>query len=369
MTDELSEINLVTDKTRAVLGERQIESYREHRREYCEWMLEKGKHLGRRDGYSLETVKMRAYRLDRFYRMVWDVEDRYTEEITSDHADAFLHWLSDQDFSESYKASFQKALLSLFRWKEWKTDGNVTWDPDYRFSSDSIHNPRDILTKAERRRLREASLSYGSVPTYQNVTPEERTRWNRYLSKRFGKPMDEIGPDDWAKANSWKFTSTMWMSMDAGLRPKEVAEAKVSWIDFENEVLRIPWEESVKNEDNWRVSLLPKTTHFLGKWLQERQVRDKYEGSDRLWLTRYGNPYKSLSLNRLLRKLLDAAGIDTSDREITWYSIRHSVGTYMTREEDLKAAAAQLRHKSLKTTARYDQAPVEDRRDALERMG
>ena len=143
----------------------------------------------------------------------------------------------------------------------------------------------------------------------------------------------------------------------------------MSWIDFENEVLRIPWEESVKNEDNWRVSLLPKTAHFLGKWLQERDVREKYEGSDRLWLTRFENPYGSRSLNRLLRKLLDAAGIDTSDRQITWYSIRHSVGTYMTREEDLKAAAAQLRHKSLKTTARYDQAPVEDRRDALERMG
>lgn len=82
-------------------------------------MLEKGKHLGRGDGYSLKMVEMRAYRLVRFYRMVWHVEGRYTEEITPDHADAFLRWLADQNHSESYKASFQKALLSLFRWKEW----------------------------------------------------------------------------------------------------------------------------------------------------------------------------------------------------------------------------------------------------------
>lgn len=44
-------------------------------------------------------------------------------------------------------------------------------------------------------------------------------------------------------------------------------------------------------------------------------------------------------------------------------------GTYMTREENLAAAAAQLRHKSTQTTMRYDNTPVEDRKDAFERMG
>ena len=51
------------------------------------------------------------------------------------------------------------------------------------------------------------------------------------------------------------------------------------------------------------------------------------------------------------------------------YAIRHSVGTYMTREEDLAATKAQLRHKSVRTTMKYDAAPVEDRREALDRMG
>jgi integrase len=54
---------------------------------------------------------------------------------------------------------------------------------------------------------------------------------------------------------------------------------------------------------------------------------------------------------------------------MSWYSIRHSVGTYMTREEDLAAAQAQLRHKSETTTMKYDQTPPEDRKDALDRMG
>lgn len=45
------------------------------------------------------------------------------------------------------------------------------------------------------------------------------------------------------------------------------------------------------------------------------------------------------------------------------------VGTYMTREQDLAAVQAQLRHKSSETALRYDQTPIEDQRDALNRMG
>lgn len=40
----------------------------------------------------------------------------------------------------------------------------------------------------------------------------------------------------------------------------------------------------------------------------------------------------------------------------------------MVSERDLKAAKDQLRHRSAKTTMKYDQVPVEDRRDALDRM-
>ena len=54
---------------------------------------------------------------------------------------------------------------------------------------------------------------------------------------------------------------------------------------------------------------------------------------------------------------------------MSWYSIRHSTGTYITHEEDLAAAQAQLRHESPETTMKYDQAPVEDRQNALDRTG
>lgn len=54
---------------------------------------------------------------------------------------------------------------------------------------------------------------------------------------------------------------------------------------------------------------------------------------------------------------------------MSWYTIRRSVGTYMTKERDLAAAKAQLRQKNPMTTMKYDQVPLEDLRDALNRMG
>ncbi|CDK37850.1 xerC/D-like integrase [Halorubrum sp. AJ67] len=62
-----------------------------------------------------------------------------------------------------------------------------------------------------------------------------------------------------------------------------------------------------------------------------------------------------------LHELCEIAGIPVENRQMSWYTIRHSVGTYLTWEKDLASAKAQLRHKSPKTTIRYGQTPVEDR--------
>ena len=134
-------------------------------------------------------------------------------------------------------------------------------------------------------------------------------------------------------------------------------------------MLRIPKEESTKSTDNWIVGLSERTSTMLGRWLEARGNYPLYDDTDAIWLTRQGNPYGSASLRYLLHRLCEIADISTEDRQMSWYAIRHSTGTYMTREEDLAAAQAQLRHKSVQTTMKYDQAPVEDRRDALNRMG
>jgi site-specific recombinase XerD len=108
---------------------------------------------------------------------------------------------------------------------------------------------------------------------------------------------------------------------------------------------------------------------MLTRWLQERRAHPDYDDCDALWLTREENRYGTGALSYLLGRLCEIADIETDNRQMSWYAIRHSVGTCMTREEDLAAAQTQLRHKSAETTMKYDQTPVEDRQDALDRMG
>jgi len=336
-----------------------------------EWLLDLGKDPEKAEGYAHSTVQMRMWRLDKFYRFVWnELDEGYTESISTEHADQWMQHLAHQELSAEYKSDCQKSCKTLFKWQAWKNSSEVEWEPSINYTGESgTHSPRDFLMREERRKLREASLEYGSVPSYDGCSPVERDRWKAHLAQRFGKSKSEISREDWKRANSFKIPSLVWTSLDAGLRPIEVGNAKLSWIDLGNELLRIPKEESSKNVENWTVSLTERTTKFLEKWLDERRQYSRYTGSDRLWLTRESNPYTTQSLNYIMKRLCSLADIDRSQRKITWYSIRHSTGTYMAREEGLGAAQQQLRHKSEQTTMKYDQAPVEDRRDALDKIG
>lgn len=359
-------IVLLPEPTREMLNDRQRVDYRNHRRQWVKWLCNLGKNPDKAEGYAFQVAKRRAHDTDMFYRYVWsDHADGYTTTVNHDHADAYMKELAYSDYSESHKSNVQKALMSLFRWR----DDTEEWDPEITYSGGSQTAPRDYLTREERTRLREAALEYDSIPAYSWMSPEERSRWKEYLAYRLDKPLSEVRPADFEDADGYKYASMVCVSLDCGLRPVEVGRATVQWVDTDNAVLRIPKEDSSKNRENWIVSLRRATAELLQNWLVERQLYDRYDDTDALWLTRHGNPYSSSSLTGLLERLADVADIDTENRSLTWYSLRHSVGTYMSREEGLAAAQAQLRHRSVRTTVKYDAAPVEDRRDALDRMG
>ncbi len=366
--DEISELPVVTEVAEEYLNPRQLLDYEDERKDCLRWLLSIGKRPEKGEGYAFGTVKPRSYRMDQFYRWVWEQENGYTANIKPSHADQWTRHLAQTDYSNTHKANCQKSVQMLFKWRH-REHGVENWDPSIRFSENSSSQPRDYLTREERGKVRDAALEYGTIPSYSNLAPSEREKWKIHLAQRFSKPKSEISPEDWSRANGWKIPSLVWTSLDAGLRPIEVERAITSWVDTENGVLRIPKEESAKSRDNWIVSLREKTADILSRWLEERELYSKYDGSGAIWLTRENNPYGSHSLKTVIERLCDIADIETENRKMSWYSIRHSVGTYMTREEDLAAAQAQLRHRSPQTTMKYDQTPVEDRQDALDRMG
>jgi site-specific recombinase XerD len=368
MTAEIDGISLVPEPSASRLDDRQQSDYRTHRKDLIEWLLVFGKNPEKAEGYAQRTAQNTAQRLDMFYRWVWDERGGYTTSISHDDADAYMRHLAREDKSDYSRNNTQSAIKRLFKWRAHERGGEE-WNPQITFTEPSgSTEPRDFLLREERQQIREAALEYGSIPNYAGLSSSARDDWKAYLAQRFSKPKSEVTPDDWERANSWKFPSLVWTSLDAGLRPVEVERATVSWVDVENAVLRIPKEDSSKNTGNWTVSIREQTAQALERWLEERRYRDLYDGRDEIWLTREGNPYGTSALRHVLKRLFEIAGIEARDRKISWYMIRHSVGTYLTREEGLAAAQAQLRHKSETTTMRYDQVPVEQRRDALNRM-
>lgn len=361
--NKLEGIVLISSESKKYLNERHIVAYESARKQFIKWLIRMGKDEEKLEGYAQHTAKIYAAIHDKFLRQIWEQQDGYTLNVSHDQAERYLRELvlSDEEYSRSHLDNTKLALQAFFRYQD------NDWDPDITISSRSgASQPKDFVSEDERRALREAVLEYDSVPAYAGLSPEQRTKWKRHLARRYGKPMNEVGKEDWDRANGFKYVSIVNSSLDAGLRPVEVGRARTYWVDVENEVLRIPEDESSKNNDNWTVSLREETTRYLGMWLKEREIYEKYHDTDALWLTRHGNPYNPSSLKVLLDNLCEIAEIG---RDISWYTIRHSTGTYMAREEGLAAAQSQLRHKSVETTMKYDQAPPEDRRDALDRMG
>lgn len=287
-----------------------------------------GKNPEEAEGYSDYTAYETAYRCARFDRWAWAEEGGYSIPPAPERATEYIN--NDviyRDVSNATKGKTEEAIARYYRYLE-AIHTDCEWEHDQRFNSSGDDSPRDYLTRRERRRVREAALA----------------------------------------TESWRETTIILTSLDAALRPIEVSRARPEWVDVDNQLLRIPREDSSKNTDNWRTSLTSRTANALDHWLEERADNPAYDDSERLWLTREGTPYSSRSLARLLRRLCDEAGIEAGGRSLTLYSIRHSTGTYMTAERDLKAAKDQLRHKSAKTTMKYDQVPAEQRRDALDKM-
>ncbi|WP_259535293.1 site-specific integrase [Halalkaliarchaeum sp. AArc-CO] len=359
-------IVLVTEDAAEYLNPRQELSYREHRRELAEWMLSLGKDPGKAEGYSHTTAKNRMNRLDLFYRYTWDQEGRYVQDLSTDHADSWMRWLARKDYKESTKCHYQKAVHTLFKWQNWERDRNIDWEPVIEYSDPSTnYTPRDYLTRDDRRKLREAAMEYGSVPHYNSLMPEERDRWRKHLAQRLQKPAEKVGKEDWIKANSFKYTSMIYTALDAGLRPCEVERANLRWVDTDNQVLRIPREDASKNRENWIIALKPETASILERWIEERKTREKYDNREALWLTKYGNRYNKDSFRTVFRNIAQEAGLDLENRDLTPYSIRHSTATYIAEEQGLAVAAAQCRHKSKRTTEKYEHSSVSRQSDAV----
>jgi hypothetical protein len=226
-------------------------NYRDHRLRFIKWLSAFGKDSDTAEGYARDVIERRAHDTDAFYRWVWDHQTGgYTTAVTTDQADKYVQELALADYSDSHKSNVMKSLRSLFEWR----DDIEAWDPPFAFNAARSATPRDYLTRQECTALREAALSYDSIPAYAAMSSEESQRWKEYLARhQLGKPVEDVSPADFEDAESFKYASLVATSLDAGLRPAEVGRARVGWVDTK------PLEKlQERNPDNFDLRLWKK---------------------------------------------------------------------------------------------------------------
>lgn len=165
-------------------------------------------------------------------------------------AQAFVEWLAfEYDRSETAKGKLQEGVR---RYNKWLRHGKNydEWEYDYRFdSSGGNHQPQDFLSREEQKRIRQAVLTIGEIPSPGDVHGDEGEGWLTHLGHLLNKPRDAINDDDWETIEGWKEPSLVSASLDTGFRPAEVRHASIHWVDVQNSVLRfrrrIPRKTSV----------------------------------------------------------------------------------------------------------------------------
>jgi integrase len=348
-----------------------VEDYRDFKEDVLTWLGTYGKNPESAEGLAATTLQSTHYKLETTFRWLWNVEGSYTTDFTPDHADRFIRLLDQSNgLLDSSVLHNAKVIKRFFKYTNHVRGTDYDWEPEPELSQ-ANGDERDYLRRAAFEPLYQAALEYSSVTSYHNpdLSAEERDRIRKYLSQRMSIPENEVGPEEFKKANSWKVPSMIAVTLDTGLRPIEVGRAKVDWVNLQSNELNIPKEESTKNEAHWNCTIKERTAKVLKRWLDERDSYEKYDGQDELWLTKTGTRYSSKSCNYILKRLIEHGDVPIPDhKHITWYSLRHGTATYWANHVGPHHAKEQLRHRSINSTMKYLHSDAETRGKAVEQI-
>lgn len=348
-----------------------VDDYRDFKSDLLTWLANYGKNPSGREGLARTTLKSTHYKLETVFRWLWDYESQYTTQFTPEHADCFIRVLDQSEgMVDSTVLHHAKDIKRLFTYTNHVRGTDYDWDvADDVTLSQSTGDERDYLRRKSFEPLYQAALEHSSVKGYNSVTPEERDELRALIARQLEIPKEKVGKAEFERANSWKYPSMIAVTLDTGLRPIEVGRANVSWLNFEDNELNVPKDESTKNEANWNCVIKSRTANVLQRWIDERSSLEKYDSEDAVWLTKKCNRYDANSCNGLLDRIIGAGNVPIGDnRDVSWYSIRHGVATYWANHIGPHHAKEQLRHQSITTTMKYLHSDPETRDGAVEQI-
>ncbi|MFC6952890.1 site-specific integrase [Halorubellus litoreus] len=360
--------SVVSDEELRPLNNRQTEIYKSKLEGFADYLLTQGKVPKKNIGYAERSVKIRINRFHRVMKWTWNNSENPSIEFLRSNGDSVNQALETDSLrrydGERYPGGTKRKFNDMLN--NWFAFQSVEWEPEYEFRDQEPQNQPDPFRRTELKQLWEASLTFKSIPSYNNLTPQERHRWKAHIAQELGKPKKKVQPDDWDRINNcWKIPSIVRTTRSQGWRPDLIGRMKVDWYDPDSQTVHIPAGEAPKNDSSWNPELTDEGAETLENWLEQRKLREIYDGRDEIWLTREGNPYSSGTLNDLLDRLIEEAGINERGRKIVWYSFRHAVGTYVYEEfKSREIVAEQLRQKSKESASQYIHPLPETKREA-----
>lgn len=341
-----------------------------------DWMREMGRSPQRNKGLSESTVQNNLRRIDQILRFCLEegiIPDEKVDLLASDEAkDEFVQRLAANEmtksngepYDEGSRRKFVDVLKKLNEYRVYHHDIDP-WECDVSFSA-TTHESPDYFTEEEFATLRAHARDYSRLPPRSELSPEERLQYRREVAQRLSVPLEAVDERTWHRLHEdFERRSLFLVTMDTGLRPVEVRRAKTDWLRLDKGVLHIPREDAAKSEASWEPVLRDETVTVLQQWLDQRSTLARYAGSDRLWLNNAGNPFQSGPLNDVFDSLLETADISRENRDLTWYSLRHTVGEHVREHGDIRHAKEQLRQKSEAALLQYGGPSVEKRQETL----
>ncbi|MFC7018370.1 MULTISPECIES: hypothetical protein [Haloarcula] len=355
----------------------ELEMYEEWMMDILRWAFDRGRkpNYVKPKGYSKASMRNIKSRIETFLLWAWD-EYGFTTAIEPEMLDAYwkTHLTPGDNMLKSDRRTINNVAIILKR-RGIEYEIPDSEDVYQEIAEEEVTGFSDYLLPTELRDVRSAALRAYAVPDREQMeSGDKEQEWAAHLAQRLRKPVLDLTEEDWERANSYKIPSLTFAALDLGFRPCEIEDAKVSWFNLRGDEGHIginPEEDSKEGGDNRKCILSKEAVRLLKLWLKERNSIEMYDGRDEMWLTREGNPYSADSLGGekgVMGRLMQEAGIDTTNRETGFYMIRRGTGTVIGNTEGLSAVMTQLRINNVETARRYVQNDTEAIKRSLEAL-
>lgn len=157
-------------------------------------------------------------------------------------------------------------------------------------------------------------------------------------------------------ANNRRDKALIAVLLYCGLRNKEVCSLNLEDVDIKNRILWIRDNgQGIKNRHERKAILSKEAAKLLNDWLG---IRPSIEGNSAVFITLYGDRFRTERLDRLIKDTAKRAGIE---KRVYPHLLRHSCATNMLKAGiPVTEVMLQLGHRSLSSTMIYLHGNLDD---------